>query len=505
MDIGTNSVRLLVVRFAANHAYRVVTDQKEVVRLGESEFADRRLHPAAMNRAVLVCRKLAELARSYNSAEIVAVATSATREAQNQAEFLRRLQEEAGLEVRVVSGLEEARLIYQGVASGMHLNGRQALFIDIGGGSTEVSVGDQRQYHYLGSLKLGAIRLNTMFLQDEIGPISPARYAQLQQHVRHTAVYVVQEVRRHRVDLGVGSSGTIQNLADIGVRLALKRRRERDDVLTQKQLRQAVELLCSLPLEARRNVPGINPERADIIIGGAAILETLMQDLGLPELVISDRGLRDGLLVDYIARSEHGPALHGLSVRCRSVLQLARACGFDEAHAHTVARLALELFDSARVAGLHELGEWERELLEYAALLHDIGAFLSYSNHHAHTYYLIRNADLLGFDQAEIALLAATAYYHRKGLPGRKDPQFVALDKRGQQALSEMSLLLRIAENLDRSHAGLVEQVRLYTEGKKTVVLEARAAGDVQLERWGIESRKELLERAFGRKLLVRF
>jgi exopolyphosphatase/guanosine-5'-triphosphate,3'-diphosphate pyrophosphatase len=141
--------------------------------------------------------------------------------------------------------------------------------------------------------------------------------------------------------------------------------------------------------------------------------------------------------------------------------------------------------------------------LEYAALLHDIGAFLSYSNHHAHTYYLIRNADLLGLDQAEIALIAATAYYHRKGLPGRNDSQFVALDKHGQKALAMMSLLLRIAENLDRSHAGLVEQARLYAAGKRTVVLEIRAVGDVQLELWGIESRKELLERALGRKLLL--
>ena len=216
IDMGTNSVRLLVVRLLGGTAYQVLTQQKEVIRLGEGEFIDQRLQPGAMDRAVLVCRKFAEMARSFGSVEIIAVATSATREAENQAEFLHRLQSEAGLRVRVISGREEARLVYLGIASAAQLNGRQAAFIDIGGGSTEIAVGDDTDVSFTDSLKLGPIRLATLFfLGDDTGPISPARYADLKAYVRHTAVRAVQNAQKYRLDVAYGSSGTVENLTEI--------------------------------------------------------------------------------------------------------------------------------------------------------------------------------------------------------------------------------------------------------------------------------------------------
>jgi exopolyphosphatase/guanosine-5'-triphosphate,3'-diphosphate pyrophosphatase len=506
LDVGTNSVRLLLVRINPNHSYATLTQQKEIVRLGEGEFVDQVLQPEAMDRAALVCRKFAELSRSYGAEEIVAIATSAVREAKNQGDFLRRLRQEVSLDVRVISGKEEARLTYLGISSGVHLDGKEAAFIDVGGGSTEVIAGDHRHYHFLSSLNLGAIRLTSLFfLPGESGPVTSERYALLQRHIRLTSIRTLQQMRQYRFEFAFGSSGTAENLTDIAARALHNRQRQRDDVLAYRDLKQVIEMLCGLPLEERRKVPGINPERADILIAGAAIIHTLMQDLGFSKLrVIGDRGLREGLLIDYLSRSEHAQLIRGLSVRERSVLQLGRACGFDETHGKHVAQLALELFDSAARIGLHHLGAHERELLEYAAQLHDIGAFLSYNNHHVHAYYLIRNAELLGFDQSEIGLMATIALFHRKALPTKKHTEMKELDKRSRKGVQNLSVLLRLAEVLDRSHTQAVKHVKLRPTGKNGLVLEIYAGHDCQLELWGVQSQLKAAQKVLDRDIQIK-
>jgi exopolyphosphatase/guanosine-5'-triphosphate,3'-diphosphate pyrophosphatase len=415
------------------------------------------------------------------------------------------MKREAQLTVHTVSGREEARLIYLGVVNGVHLGEKQAVFIDIGGGSTEVIVGNQQQYQHLDSLKLGAIRLTSMFfLPGEGGAVSGDRYALIQNYVRNAAVRTVQQVKAFPVEVAFGSSGTIENLADIAALHFLKRRRERDDILTHAQLNEIIKMLCNLPLEERRRVPGITPSRADIIIAGAAIIDVLMKEIGIHELHISERGLRDGLLIDYLSRRENQQMLEGDSVRARSILQLGRTCGVDEQHARRVANLALELFDCAGQARLHHFGPPERELLEYAALIHDVGIFLSYSNHHQHSYYLIRNADLLGFDQSEIAILATAALFHRKAMPRKKkQPEFAGLDKKSQRIVRLFALLLRMAESLDRSHTGAIEHACLRDGGNGKVILDLQARHDPQLELWGLQAHFKPFQKVFKRKLSV--
>ncbi|HBE80386.1 MAG TPA: Ppx/GppA family phosphatase, partial [Firmicutes bacterium] len=493
IDIGTNSIRLLMIQY--NHdSYRVITQQKETVRLGEGEFsANEYLQPDAIDRAVLVCSKFGELARSYAAEAIIAVATSATRDAENQAELIHRLRQGAGIEVNVISGREEARLIYLGISSGVNLNNQNAFFIDIGGGSTEVIVGNQMEYLHLDSLKLGAIRLAALFPAGDDGPVTPARYASLQRHIRLIAVRTIQKIREYSVTLAFGSSGTIENLAEIACRMFNKRKLQRNDYLDYGQLKQVIGYLCSLPLEDRRKVPGINPDRADIIIAGAAIIEIFMHDLGLERLYVSERSLRDGLLVDYLYRNEDGKNPGTNSLRERSVIQLGKACGFDEFHARKVAELALELYDSAAVMRLHSFEAWERELLEYAALLHDIGAFLSYSNHQMHTFYLICNADLLGFNQTEIMIIATTAFFHRKTVPRKKHPEFSDLEKPIQKIVLLLSAILRLAETLDRSHTGLITHARFLSH-EDNLILEIAAAQDCQLELWGLKNHQKAIE-----------
>ncbi len=504
MDIGTNSIRLLLVRFNRNMSYSILSQQKEVVRLGEDEFADRHLRPEAMRRAALVCRTFTEMARAYGTEEIIAVATSATREARNQAEFQRMLRREADLQIRTISGHEEARLIYLGVSSGVHIESRPTLFIDIGGGSTELIVGDQSQHLFLDSVQLGAIRLTSMFFMPaETAPVPDDRYALIRRYVESSVVRSVKSIRELSPELAIGSSGTIENLADIAYRALHKRARQPDDVLTRADLAVVASRLRSATLAERTAIPGMSPDRADIIVAGSAILETLMDELGLDEIRVSDRGLREGLIIDYLSR-RHPGILEGQTVRERSVVQLGRRCNFDEAHARHVTNLALELFDSGSESGLHDLGDAERELLEHAAMLHDIGTFLTYHNHHVHSAYLVRNADLLGFDQLEVATIAAITRFHRKSYPRMRHDDYSSLPKPGRRVIRTVSTILRLAENLDRSRTGAVVGARLECGEGKRAVLAIRCTSDCQLELWGIRRSVQAFQRAFGRRLEVR-
>lgn len=504
LDVGTNSARLLLVRVQPDGTYAVITQQKETVRLGERAFPEQRLQAEAMDRAVLVCGRFADMARSYGAQEIVAVATAAAREAGNREELLRRLRREAALEVRVVSGREEARLIHLGVASGMRLESQSALFIDIGGGSTELAVGGQRRAQFLDTLKLGAIRLTAhFFLPEETGPVDPARYALVRRYVKNTALRAVQRLQALSWDFAVGSSGTIGALAEVAERIEGRRdERRRTEELSRARLAQVMALLCSLPLAERRRVAGLAPDRADIIVAGGAILETLMEELALPELRVSDRGLRDGLLIDFLTRRAPATPAGG-GIRAESVLRLGRAFGFAESHARKVSQLALELFDSAREAGLHAHDDEARELLGHAALLHDVGVALSFSDHHLHSAYFIRHGDLLGFDETEIAIMAGVARFHRKQRPRKRHPDLAGLAARHRRQVRDLAQLLTLAESLERSHLGAVRSARLRTVGRRECVLDLVAGRDCQLEVWGVQSQSDAFRRAFGRRLRV--
>jgi exopolyphosphatase/guanosine-5'-triphosphate,3'-diphosphate pyrophosphatase len=504
IDLGTNSARMVLVRFEPEGGHTIIGLIKEVVRLGEGEFEDRRLQPAAMQRAILVCRKMVDMAQAYGAEHIDAIATSATRDARNQQEFLERFEAEVGVAARVISGREEARLIYLGVSSGVHLGESRALFIDIGGGSTELIVGTQREILLLDSMKLGAIRLSGHFFRpQEDGPVSEARYAQLKREVQNVAVRNAQRLRELPVDLAIGSSGTIENLADIAVMAFEGRPRGRDDMLCLDQLREISAMLRGLDLAARRAVPGINPARADIIVAGAAIIETLMEEFGLERIQVSDRGLREGLIIDELMQ-RFPERYDALSVRERSVIDLGRSCGFDEAHARTVRRLAFDLLDSAQEMGLANFEAEDRAILGHAAMLHDIGTMLSYTSHEQHSYYLVRNADLLGFDQVEIASIAALARFHRRGFPDKKQPELRGFSPPVRRRVRRLAILLRLAESLDRSHSELVAQARFAKVGRRNALLKIRSqAGDCHLEIWGALRQCAHFERSYRRRLVL--
>ncbi|MGO8672544.1 MAG: HD domain-containing protein [Capsulimonadaceae bacterium] len=525
MDIGTNSVRLAVVEVRTGFTWNVLTLQKEVVRLGEGEFArggdsallERRGHAghhlteAAIARGALVCARFAEAARGFGAGRIIALATAAVREAHNQDEFLQRVRDLADLDVRVVSGQEEARLIYLGVSSGVNLPpGKKALFIDIGGGSTEVIVGDSATHYFLDSIKLGAIRLTAERIPDPSKPVTPALWAALQRYVRSSMAPAVRAINAAGCSIVYGSSGTAHNLAEIVAHAgaAPVPTSYRNHTLSLTDIQMATRRLCTMNIEQRRRVPGINPERADIIIAGAVILQTALESVGATEIHISDRGLREGIVIDYLVQragdAAIGRPLDNLGARQRSINHLMHATGVDEGHARHVVHLALSLFDQWRLLGLHDY-ERARELLEYAGLLHDCGFFVSHTDHQQHSYYLIRHSELLGFNDREVEIIANLALYHRKALPRPKHPSFARLDAKTRRVVRVLGCALRLAESMDRSHLMLVRNVRCICATKPDrIVMIMESATDAQLEQWAVEAQAPAFLKTFDLPLEVR-
>jgi exopolyphosphatase/guanosine-5'-triphosphate,3'-diphosphate pyrophosphatase len=520
LDIGTNSVRMSLVRLDTERgAWDLISQHKETVRLGQGEFVSNTLAEDAIERGVLVLEKFAQIARGRGAGEIVAIATAALREAENRDEFVALARERAGVEVRVVPGVEEARLIYLGVVSGLELGDKRGLFIDIGGGSTELIVGTQREHLILESLKLGAIRLGNRFLTGVTGPVPPALYETIRLYARGVAAHAYRRIEAAGgFDQAVASSGTAMNLAAVAARRAGQDPATlRNYVLKVSDLAEIAAELCALPLEERRKVPGLNPERADIIVSGAAVLHAIAEDLGVEGFVISDRSLREGVLVDALLRrlsaadgdSEGAAALPFLpyeaGVRRRSVERLMRLNADEERHTRHVAHLTLRLFDEARGAGLHDYGARERELLEYAALLHDIGVFVAHSGHHRHSYYIIRHAEMAGFTDEETEVIANLAYFHRKSAPKKRHVHFNALAGGEQQAVRRLSSLLRLAEGLDRSHLGVVRDVSLSKngDGELTLSLHPAEDADPRLELWYVDAERAVFEETFGVPLRV--
>lgn len=507
IDVGTNSARLMVVRLNPNRSYTILNQYKVMVRLGDGEFSTGKLQSDAIDRTILVLKRFVEMASNLGADDFWAVSTSATRDAENRQSFIDRVKREVKLDLRIITGLEEARLIYLGVSSGVHLMDKHALFIDIGGGSTEIITGNQMEFFNLDSIRLGAIRLKNMFfLEDDEGIVTDEHYALIRQYVKNHSLRSIQRIRETELDMSFGSSGTIETLYDIYQKnyASDKETEKEDEILELGHVKKVLSALRKMDLNEREKVNGMNPRRADIIIPGGAILQTIMEEADIGEIYISRRSLKNGLLHDYLIRGRYGylKSEAYLSVREQSVLQLGRSCGFNETHSRHVADLSVQLFDTARKAKLHKLGNSERELLYYAAMLHDVGIFLSFSNHHSHTFYIINNAELLGFNTQETAIMAATAFYHSKKYPRKKDPQLKILDKDSVDIVKILSIFLSIAESLDRSHHQLIESVSMNREQEKPV-LEVKAQEGHEIELWSIEKHQKYFKKIFGKNFNV--
>ncbi|HSD76925.1 MAG TPA: Ppx/GppA phosphatase family protein [Solirubrobacteraceae bacterium] len=500
IDLGSNSFRLVV--FAAAGAWWRRTDEVyEAVRIGEGLAATGLLGDAGMWRAQATMDVFAHFcaAGGLLPEDVDAVATSAIRDARNAPEFLERAQATSGLRVRVLSREEEARYGYLAAVNSTTLS--DGAVVDLGGGSMQLVRVGARGARELQSWPLGAVRMTERFLSGD-GPAKPKQLKALRAHV-------AQELQaapwlESAGDRLVGIGGTVRNLAAAAQRAAaIPEFGVQGHRIEAAALDELVERLAELPPTERGSVPGIKPSRGDLILAGAVVLQAVLLAGGFDALEATEAGLREGVFFERLLEGREPPLFD--DVRRASVLNLAAQYGQDPEHnphvAH-VATLALGLFDDLAAAGLHAGDPAERELLWAASMLHDIGMTIDYDDHHKHSRYLILNAGLPGFDQREVALLGQAVRYHRKGLPslGPFEPLAVAGDA---ERLERMALLLRLAEDLERSRDQAVHAARVaVADGSVRLALEAEE--DVRVARWAAGRETDLFARAFGRELDVR-
>jgi exopolyphosphatase/guanosine-5'-triphosphate,3'-diphosphate pyrophosphatase len=495
IDIGTNSIHMVLAEIGKNFSYKIVDRIREMARLGDGTFTSHRLSQEAMDRGLTVLKRFSMLAKNKGFDPILPIATSAVREAKNGGDFLKLVRKELGLRVRVITGEEEARLIYLGVRNTMDLSRFPGMIVDIGGGSVELMACTPKRLKFVRSLKLGAIRLKDQFLKGD--PPDKKMIQRMEYLVGQTLKKALPKKSIIQFNQLVATSGMAGNLAEIIYLARTGRPLSQIDMATIEldEVREVEEQLRTKDAQARVKVPGLDPRRVDTLYPGVLVLRLLMERIGVKQVRISDKAIREGVIYDFIKQHQEGLRAEQEipHVRRRQVLLLARRYQYPKVHAHHVAKLALSLFDQTQ--SLHQLGAREREWLEYAALLHDIGHHIRENKHHKHTYYLMTHADLPGFSSEEVGIMANVARYHRGGQPKRKHKGFRLLNRDQKKIAFCLSAILRIADGLDRSHFSVVKKIQL--EPGKPFRLHVSFRYDPELELWTTERRKDLFEQIF--------
>ena len=504
IDIGTNSFHLVIARPIGNSRFEVIDREKEAVRLGSGSGDMKELSADAVDRGIEALRRLRQLADS-KGAEVHAVATSAVREADNRDVFLQRASEEAGVEVKVVSGTEEARLIHLGVLQAVQVFDQRHLVVDIGGGSTEIVVGEGAHVLEARSLKLGAIRLTDRFFRTE--PLKRRSLDECRQYIRSFLMPSERAVRKLGFDVAVGSSGTVISTAEMA--RALRKEpaltKVSGSIITRDDVDAVVGALSSLKtVEERATLSGLDSKRADIILAGVLIVEQTFIALGIDEMIVSDFALREGVLLDALQRRERTSLGHLRDLRYESVALLAAIAPGERDHSEHATELAQRLFEETH--DLHELDGANEEFLEAAGLLSNVGLFVSHDRHHLHSYYIIRNSDLLsGFTDDEVELIALTARYHRKSAPKPTHAEYAKLSPDAQRTVRLLAGFLRIAFALDRSRSGVVRDIAVTRDDDGGgLVIEVKTQGDANIELYTADARKALLENALGTTITFR-
>jgi exopolyphosphatase/guanosine-5'-triphosphate,3'-diphosphate pyrophosphatase len=505
IDVGSNSLHMVIAQADPDGAITTLWRHKEMVGLGRISFPSKRLSAEAMDRAIATLARFQEIARRRQCEKILAVATSAVREAENGGDFLARARDELKLNIKVVSARDEAKLIYFGVRHGMELK-PPTFVIDIGGGSVEFIVGDKTKAAMLESRKLGATRMTAKYIKSD--PVSPADLKSL------TAVYdkeltpICEQVAALRPVETLGTSGTMENLAAMCANLYGPSKHMPANnpsavgVIERDSLEKLVGRLIESRSADRAGIKGLDDQRKDQIVAGAVLVGELFKRLKLDRITVCKSALREGMMVEYLSR--HLPDLRIRrdvpDPRRRSVLDLARRCEWNPVHSEQVARLCTDLFDQLKP--LHKLHHRARELIEYATLLHDIGWHIGKSGHHKHSRYLIRHGDLKGFTAEEIEVMAHIAKYHRGSPPKDGKGSFGKLSRRAKKTVRVGAALLRVADGLDRSHCSVVSSLSCSIHHKK-IVVQIKTRGDAELEIWGGLQKSDLFLEMFDRDLEI--
>ena len=502
IDVGSNSVHLVMAEISPEGDFRILGRDKEMVQLGKGGFARHVLTHRAIQEGLAALKRFVKMAHLKGITRLRAVATSAVREATNGGDFVEAVRTQLGLELHVISAEEEARLIYLAVRHAVDLGTGDNLIMDIGGGSLEMVVGNGRAAEQLVSAKLGATRLGELFLRSD--PPAEAELKALRRHVDQNLEPIVQRIGKREFARCIGTSGTVENIATV---CAYRRGATEIEPVTQLrisrgELKELLVELCEMTNEERRQVPGVDARRADSIVPGVVLLLTVMQAFGIAELEHCDMALREGVILDDIER--HQGYLKARATwpdpRARSVIYLGERCQYHPGHAEQVSRLATSLFDQLRP--IHRLGPGYRDPLKYACMLHDIGYLISHRSHHKHSYYLIRNGRLQGFSETEIEVMANIARYHRKGRPKRSHYSWQNLPREHRRAVRKLIALSRLANALDRTHDLVVDSITCRVRPKGVELL-VHTQKDAELELWMARRQAPIFERELGMPLRI--
>lgn len=502
IDVGTNSVHLMVAEIAADGSWTVVEKARQQIELGANGLGDNRIQPDAYQRGLDAMIAFKQVIDGLNVTSVNCAATSAVREAENGDDWCRAVREQAGIRVRTISGAEEGRLIHLGARADLDFSRGRVLLMDLGGGSTEFILCDSEGTQVVESIPAGHIRLADAFHKTE--PIQKDDYASLKSNIKAVLKPLYRRVGKRDFYTLVGTSGTLRCLAMMAT---LARGDEAPEhshglVLHLSELEILVKQLKSSTFEEILAIPGMDPRRKRTITAGAVFVRQVMRAYELDELVTSERSLRDGLIVDWMLR--HRPEIDLMASvpdpRERSVQRLLDRYGAPDHHAEHVHEFAWVLFDG--LAPIHRLGFVERELLGHAARIHDIGHHISGKQHNKHGQYLIRHTRMHGFTAPEIAILGNIVRYHRGSKPKAHHAEFTALSEANRKVVRVLAGILRVADALDRSHTRTIEAVGVEL-GNGVIRLHARAARAAHLERWAIQRRTDLLESALRQDIRV--
>ena len=501
LDIGTNSFHLVVAK-PVETGFEVIASEKEVIRLGHGSGDMNLLEQDAMDRGIAALTRMRAIADVHN-AKLRAVATSAVREAQNRNEFIKRARKEADVEVEIVSGIEEARLIHLGVRHAIAIGDSRMLMCDIGGGSTEIVIATGEKILLSRSFKLGAVRLTDRFFATEV--LHPSAVGSCQKFVRSMLSTIEPQVDQLGFEVAVGSSGTIEAIA----KLIAKQNKQPEPKsfnryeFAANDVSKVVDLLADQPsVKQREKEFDLESSRADIILAGAIILEGVALSFGVTNFTYSDYALREGVLFDTLQRRNLLDHPDGVDPALASVRQLADRCDDQPAHSRNVAKIALSLFENLQKK--LDLDESCRRYLEAAALLTNVGVVVSHSKHHLHSYYVIRNSELVGLTDREIELIAQIARYHRKSVPKDSHPEFALLSETDQHIVRSLAGLLRIAIGLDRTQDGRVKKVSTRSEDEQLLILvKASTKFDLELNLYAANERRGLLSDVLGTKVKI--
>ena len=499
IDIGSNSIRMEAAEVLPGQAPRILGSDREVTRIGESVFRGGTVSEDAMKATCAVLARMAALYRKLEVLGVRAVATSAIRDTRNQQEFLERASAAAGTPVEIISGREEARLIHMGVQNTWPQPGKRVLIIDIGGGSAEIIAAEDGRLREAFSRPLGAVRLREIFTSGD--PVGERELHQMREYIQERLAGPLRRLGQGGWDRAIATSATAAAVAAAVARAPRSKRDEIDRLrVSTAQIRKLFEKVSTLPLAERRKITGIGPRRAEIIVPGMAVLLEFLREFHLPAVYYSRAGVRDGIIADLAARNV-GLELARLSRDQRyEVEDMCRRFGVSLEHARKVANIASMLFTAMHP--LHELAPSAGRLLEAAAYLHDVGHWVSSTGHHKHSWYVVSNSDMPGFTERERLLIAALCRYHRKTLPSPVHPAYQTLTAEEKRVLMLSIPLLRLADNLDRSHEQKIRSLECRIEDG-TVMLQVRSEGDVDLEQWGAERAGEAFQQIYNRQVNV--